>query len=216
MPEQLFTNQTPGITNVFENQAITVGTKIIPAVNGSVGGGRFYGTTPGNVSGTFELALWEALTDDSPADTGTGTLLNTVAFGAITPSVWNPASFSVATPVLAGHVYVIGTRTSEGRYTATGGFFNSGDLVVGDLKGPQAQSTIPGFGVAANGVYIESLTAYPNKTFNGNCYFVDWDFTPASSGLAVSVWNGTTEITGCSVSVWNGTSEVAASVGSVV
>jgi hypothetical protein len=176
----LFTSETPSIANVSEAQNVTVATTFTVATNGNVTGGRFYApTTTG--SGTFELALWQITADDSPAASGTGTLLASASFGTLTAGTWNSVAFSSAVAVTTGVAYRIGVRTSEGRYTATGAFFNSAGLTNGDLTGPQTGTDPAGIGPLDNGSFIESISAYPNKTFNGNCYFVDPSFTAASS-----------------------------------
>lgn len=167
----LFTSQTPSLTDVNEGAPVTVGTTVVFASNQSSTGGRFY--APATTTGTFELTLWEITADDNPAASGTGTLLANVAFGALTPGAWNSATFGSPIPVLSTKAYKYAVRSSEGRYTATGGFFNAADLVNGDITGPQTGTDPVGIGVLDNGSFIESATLYPNKTFGGNCYFVD-------------------------------------------
>jgi hypothetical protein len=181
----LFTSQTPSIANVSEAQPVTIATTFTVSANGNITGGRFYApTTTG--AGTFELALWQITADDSPAASGTGTLLATASFGTLTAGTWNSVAFSSAVAVTTGIAYRIGVRTSEGRYTATGAFFNSAALTNGNLTGPQTGTDPVGIGPLDNGSFIESITAYPNKTFNGNCYFVDPDFTTGATSISLA------------------------------
>lgn len=185
MATNLFTSQTPGIANVFENQNVTVGTTFYVTSADSCTGGRFY--APSTVgSGTFELVLYQITADDNPAASGTGTQLaasGTVSAASMTPSAWNTFTFSSPVSLSTGIGYRIGIRTSEGRYAATGGFFNSSGLTNSNITAPQT-GTNPAavnIGNLDNGSFIESIAAYPNKTFNGNCYFVDPTLAGAST-----------------------------------
>lgn len=186
----LFTSQTPALTNVSEAQNVTVSNTLVFAQAGTVTGGRFY--APSTVgAGTFALVFYRVDTDDSPADTGTGTLLASSSnFGAVTPSAWNSISFTASASVVTGTAYRIGLRTSEGRYTATGALFSAAGITNGDITAPQTGTNPVGIGNLANGAFIESISAYPNKTFNGNGYFVDVDFTPAGDATPPSVPTG--------------------------
>ena len=170
--QSLFTTQTPASTDVSEAQPLTLATTVTFSAPGTVPGGRFY--APATVgAGTFELVLYRVDTDDNPAATGTGTQLAAATFGALTPGAWNTALFSAPVTVTPGTAYRIGVRTSEGRYTATGGFFASAPLVNGYITGIQTGTDPVGIGALDDGSYIESTSTYPNKTFNGACYFVD-------------------------------------------
>lgn len=183
----LFTSQTPSLTNVSEAQPVTIGITVYFTAAGTVDGGRFYApTTIG--SGTYELTLWQITADDSPAQSGTGTLLANASFGTLTPGAWNSVSFSSPVTITPNTVaYVIAVRTSEGRYAATGAFFNSAGLTNGSISSPQTGTDPVGIGVLDNGKFIESITLYPNKTFNGNVYFVDPTFTAASGSVSATV-----------------------------
>jgi hypothetical protein len=184
--ESLFTSQTPGIPNISEAQTVTVATTVYFATAGSVSGCRFF--APTTIGGTFEAALYEVTADDNPAASGTGTLLGTATFGTLTTGAWNTVSFSSPISVTTGKAYRVGVRTSEGRYAATSAFFNASGLTNGNITAPQT-GTNPGavgIGNLDNGSFIESITVYPNKTFNGNCYFVDVIFDAASGNATVS------------------------------
>lgn len=186
----LYTSQTPTIPNIFENQNVTVGQTLVFAVAGTVDGGRFFApTTVG--AGMFELTLWEITADDNPAASGTGTLLASASFGALTPGAWNSVSFSAPVAITPlTKAYRLAVRTSEGRYAATGAFFNSAALVNGDITGPQTGTDPVGIGPLDDGNFIESITTYPNKTFNGNAYFVDPNFTPAGAPIVYTDTSG--------------------------
>lgn len=183
MSQTLFTTQTPGLLDVFENSQVTVGTTLKFDTSGTVSGVRFY--APATIGpGTFEATFWVITTDDNTG-TGTGTLLANVSFGALTPGAWNTAAFAPVS-VDAAHVYVAAVRTSQGRYTATAGFFTS-QLVNLDITGIQDGSAAAGFTKLFNGRFISNITGYPNQTFGSNGYFVDVLFDPATSGLQVNL-----------------------------
>jgi hypothetical protein len=179
--EHLLAAWTPGLPNISEGAPVTVGNTITFATAGNVTEALWYG--PSTVgAGTYQAALWQVSTDDVPADSGTGTLLGTPAtFGAITPGAWNTVSFASPIPVVAGVAYRISVRTSEGRYAATGGQWNSA-LTVGNITGIQGDTDAVGIGSLVNGCFIENITAYPNKTFGHNGYGVDVGFTATVAG----------------------------------
>lgn len=184
MSVSLFTAQTPTIPNVSEASPVTIGNAMTFSVAGTVSGVRFYGpTTVG--AGTFQATLWQVSTDDS-SGTGTGTLLASATFGAITPGAWNSATF---TPVAVDttHAYVVAVRTSEGRYAATGGFFTSA-LVNVPITGVQDGAAFPAGGLAklVNGRFTGGLVNYPNNTFGSNGYFVDVLFDASGSAVLLS------------------------------
>lgn len=185
MSESLFTSQTPTLTNVSEAQTVTVGITVVFAVAGSVGAARFY--APTTLGGTFEAALWSVDTDDVPAVSGTGTLLGSATFGTLTSGAWNTVSFSSPIAVAANTAYRISVRTSQGRYTATGAFFNSAALTSGNVSAPQTGTNPTGIGNLDNGSFIESITTYPNKTFNGNAYFVDVVFDASGGSTPITI-----------------------------
>jgi hypothetical protein len=88
--------------------------------------------------------------------------------------VWNNVTFSSPVAVDTTHAYVVGLRTSQGRYAATGGFFTSA-LVNSPITGVQDGSAFPagGFAKLVNGRFTSGLVNYPNSTFGSNGYFVD-------------------------------------------
>lgn len=195
----LFTAQTPGLPNVSEGVPVTVGITVVFAANGAVTGGRFYApTTIG--AGTFALAFWQITADDSPAGTGTGTLLASATFGTLTAGTWNSVAFTTPVSVTAGVAYRIGVRTSEGRYAATGALFSAAGITNGNISAPQTGTNPTGIGLLDNGSFTSGLVNYPNSTFNGNGYFADpdfvvgGDFTPPSTptGLQVTAVGATT------------------------
>jgi hypothetical protein len=187
--QTLFVAETPTLGNIAEGIPVTVATTVVFAEDGTLDGIQVY--APATVTGTFSGAVWEITADDSPATTGTGTLIATVAMPSLTASAWQIFLLASPVPVIAGVAYRIGFRTSEGRYVATGGGFNSGGMVNGDISSPQTETNVAGIGLIANGTFIESTSSYPNKTFNGNKYFVGPVFTAASTGPEDHTSSGT-------------------------
>jgi hypothetical protein len=170
--QRLLTGLTPTSPNVVENIANTVATTVVFAEDGTLDGIEFL--TTNTISGTYGVAAWQTTADDSPAETGTGTLLDAEAVTPVGTNTMQSVFFDPPIPVTAGVKYRLGLRTSEARYAATGGYFNSAGLTSGDITAPQT-----GTDGYANGTYIESATAYPVKTFNGNLYHVGPIYTPA-------------------------------------
>jgi hypothetical protein len=172
----LWTSQTPGLPDVFESAAVTVGITLTFASAGTVTGARFYGPATVGV-GTFEAAFWVITASDS--GTGAGTLLANATYGTITAGAWNSVAFSSGVAVDTSHAYAVAVRTSQGRYTATSAFFTSA-LTNGNITGIQDGTDPVGLGALSNGRFTSGLSAYPNSTFNSNAYFVDVDYTPGS------------------------------------
>jgi len=182
----LFTSQTPASGDVNESSPVTVATTVYFTVAGTVTGGRFY--APATVSGTFSLAFWQL------TGTTTGSLLATSAdYGSVTPSVWNATSFTSSASVAANTPYVIGLRSSIGRYTATGNGLQSAGITNGNIVAPQTGTNPLGGFTINNGTFASgSISAFPSSTFNGGLYFVDVDFTPAGDTTAPSIPTGLT------------------------
>jgi len=178
--QSLFTSQTPGIPDVFESQPVTVGLTLKFSVAGTVSGARVYAPATIGV-GTFEAAFWQ-VTGSDPG--GTGTLLANATFGTLTPGTWNSVTFPTPVTVDPTKAYVVGLRTSQGRYTATAALFASA-IVNAPITGVQDGSSAGGFTVY-NGRFTSGLTNYPNSTFNSNGYFVDVLFDPSGADVLLA------------------------------
>lgn len=182
---RLFTTQTPALPDVNEAINVTVGITLVFDTAGTVTGAWFY--APATLgAGTYEAAFWVMTRADGTTDIGLGTLLANAAFSSITPGAWNFVAFSSGVAVDSSHAYVMGLRTSEGRYTATGAFFASA-LVNGHITGVQDGSNPVGLGQLYDGRFVSSsITAFPNLTFNHNAYFVDVEFTAGGAAATTA------------------------------
>jgi hypothetical protein len=206
----LFTSQTPGSADVNESSPVTVATVVYFTDNGTVSGGRFYG--PATVgAGTYSLAFWQL------TGTTTGTLLTTSAdYGSVTAGAWNPTTFTPQSVTL-NTPYVIGLRSSAGRYTATSNGLQSAGITNGTIVAPQTGTNPLGGFTINNGVFASgSISAFPSETFNGGPYFVDVDFTAAGDITPPSVPTSfaTGTITGNSVALtWSASSDNVAVTG---
>lgn len=93
--DSLFTTELPTLTN--EDNAVTIGLKIIPAKQGKVTALRYYKTT----NGTAFIALWDAV----------GTKMTQ---GTLTGTGWQRLDCNI--PVSQGNTYVVSVTTNPGRY----------------------------------------------------------------------------------------------------
>lgn len=180
MPQTLFTSQTPALPNVSEGSALTLGTTLIFTAAGSVTGARVY--APTTVTGTNEAAFWIVTSGDGG---GAGTLLASKPYGTLTPGTWNTVTFDTPIPVSPGNAYVIGWRTSDGRYTATAGFFASA-LVNADITGIEGDSGHAGFIQLYNGRFGSGTSSYPASTFGRNGYWTDVIFEVAGGEVELA------------------------------
>jgi hypothetical protein len=152
----LFTGaDTPAAANWDDPDAVELGMKVTPAVDGMVYGVKFY-KGPTN-TGTHTGTLWSA----------GGTQLATVTFAGETASGWQTALFSEPVAVTAGQQYVVSYHTEVGRYAVTGGGLSS-SRTVSDLTVPAAGATYR-YGTGGT---------MPVSSSSGN-YWVDLVFAPS-------------------------------------
>ncbi|MFC4069676.1 DUF4082 domain-containing protein [Actinoplanes subglobosus] len=119
---------TPATAGWDDSDAVEVGMKVVPAVDGKVHGIRFY-KGAGN-TGTHKGTLW------SPG----GIEVATVTFQNETESGWQTALFDEPVSVIAGYQYVVSYHAPAGHYAVTGGGL-ADTRTVSDL-------TVPGNGGA--------------------------------------------------------------------
>ena len=184
----LFTTETPTLPNVNETVPVTVGTGFYVTAAAACDGAEFLvPTTVG--SGTYELRLFQITADDSPAGTGTGTLLASATPTGVVAGQWASASWAPVTLTPNTVAYKICLATSEGRYAATGGGFNSVGMSNGGIVAWVTGTNPVGLGPLDNGSFTSGLVNYANNTFNGNQYFVGpkVTFTPVTTPFTKDV-----------------------------
>jgi hypothetical protein len=187
--ESAHTTQTPALTDVNNGAPITTAGTFVFAVAGQVTGIRFW--APATNTGTYTVGLWQVTADDSPAGTGTGTLLASasVAAGSVTANAYNTVPI---TPVSVDtlHAYRAGVHSSSGRIVATGAAFAAAGIVKGNVTAIQSGADPVLLGSLLNGTFIEGASlAYPVDAFNATDYFPDVEFTttpPVDAVLAAT------------------------------
>ncbi|MGN6326406.1 DUF4082 domain-containing protein [Pseudolysinimonas sp.] len=123
-PCTIFPDSTlPTTLQVSDGTGVTLGSKFIPSVSGSIVGLRFY-KGPGNV-GQHIATLWNA----------SGTKLAQVTFSNESASGWQTAYFTSAVALTAGTTYVVSYVSTTGNYSVTPGRFTN-DYVSGALTVP--------------------------------------------------------------------------------
>jgi hypothetical protein len=146
-----------------DNNAVELGVKFRPAVNGTITGLRFYrGATN---TGTHVGHLWSA----------GGTQLASVTFTGETGSGWQQANLQSPVAVTAGTTYVASYHAPNGNYA-----FDSNYFAAAVINGPlRALSSSEGGG---NGVYSYGASAFPANTYNATNYWVDVVFSETVTG----------------------------------
>lgn len=164
-------NPTPATPNVSGSE-ITLGTKFKATVDGQITGIRFYKATSDSAT-SHTIALYD----------NSGTLLASIATTGETSNGWQQMSFSSPVSISANATYVAAYFSPIGYYAVTGAYFSSSGVTSGDLYAYATGEVSVG-----NGVYTEGLAlAFPNSTFNGNCYFVDVLFQSGGTAAALAV-----------------------------
>jgi hypothetical protein len=174
MAESIFTVQTPANPDEDDGVQLTLGTRFVPTVNGTIDGIRWFfpaSPTAGTING--RLYSWVSNT--------VGALLSNADFVAPTPGAWNTVNLPVPIAVTAGTPYVTAVYTPLGEYVSTAALFASA-ITNGNLTATADTPT------EENGKFVGG-NAYPDDSFNGNGYFVDVLFTAsvAPTGTEVPV-----------------------------
>jgi hypothetical protein len=148
------TDVRPSTPTTWDPVGAELGTRFIPAVNGSVQGILFY-KGAGN-TGTHTGALW------SP----TGRRLAVGVFTQESASGWQTLVFAQPVPVRARATYTASYWAPEGHYAEDQGYFarphRSGDL----------------FAPRDAGVYVYGSQSFPRHSWRSSNYWVDVLFVP--------------------------------------
>ncbi len=166
MAESIFTVQTPANADEDDGVQLTLGTRFVPTVNGTITAIRWFfpaSPTAGTING--RLYSWTSNT--------VGALLASNDFVTPTPGAWNTTVVSV--PVVGGQPYVTAVYTPLGEYVSTSALFASA-ITNGNLTATADTPT------EENGKFVAG-NGYPDDSFNGNGYFVDVVFEAASGAV---------------------------------
>lgn len=164
----VFGAEVPATPAANDPDAVELGLRFSPTVDGFISGARFYKGT-GN-SGTHTGSLWSS----------SGQRLATVTFTGESATGWQQASFSSAVPVTKDSTYVISYTAPNGRYAVASNAFTARGVDARPLK------VTGGFGATPAGVYGTS-GQFPNNSFQNSNYYVDAVFTTTDdSPLTVS------------------------------
>jgi hypothetical protein len=146
-----------------DGQALELGMKFRPTLNGFITALRFYKSAEN--TGTHIGQLWSS----------TGTLLAQEIYTNETASGWQEVVLPAAVAVTAGTTYVVSYHSSEGNYSATQNFFTSA-IVNGPLTG-LADGTD-----GANGLYsYTNSPAFPTSSYKSSNYWIDVVFNTSTS-----------------------------------
>jgi hypothetical protein len=160
----LETSSTPVIADSGETDAVSLGLKFSPTVDGFVKGIRYYRAATN--TGTHKGSLWSA----------SGTRLATVTF-TDGPVGWQTAEFSAAVEVQAGTDYVASYYAPNGHYSVTSDYFET-PVINTPLKS-----------VGTGGVFGYGSDSFPTQGWANSHYFVDviFDTGDASAPAVGSV-----------------------------
>ena len=156
-------SSVPGVLEVADPQAVTLGTRFASSVDGTVSAVRFY-KGPGN-TGVHVGALW-AVGGASPLAEGTFTGESTTG--------WQTLTFATPVSIAKDTEYIVSYRTTVGRYSATLGAFSGTGVQRAPLR------TAPDSGAYS---YADG---YPGSR-SSTSYLVDVVFTKAAEPLSVLV-----------------------------
>jgi Domain of unknown function (DUF4082)/Bacterial Ig-like domain/Bacterial Ig domain len=148
---------TPAVASETDTQAVEVGLRFQPAVDGHITALRFY-KGPAN-TGTHVAHLW----------TAGGQLLANATFSGETASGWQQVQFSTPVPVTAGTTYVASYHAPSGGYARTTDYFLSAYEVF-PLKALSPGNGVYGYGPSAT---------FPSSSFAAANYWVDVVFVTA-------------------------------------
>jgi hypothetical protein len=143
----------PDITAANDNNAVVLGMRFSPSVDGKVVGMQFWKST--QLQGPFATTLW------GPA----GQVLAQATVSNSVPQGWQDVAFDVPVDVTAGQEYTVSYRAPTGKYPATLGALGAA-RTVGDLRTPENA-----------GVYVYG-SGRPTTT-TSTSYLVDVQFQPA-------------------------------------
>lgn len=157
------TTPSPGLFN--QPGGIEVGFKFRADLDGYISGIRFLKDI--QMTGPHTVSLWNNV----------GVRIAQAVSSGETATGWQEVNFTPVA-VSANTLYTASVFSSDGKYVATSGYFNT-PIVNAPLTAPQ-NGTVPasdGFGMSGQGIYEDDGTnSYPTKSFNAANYWVDVSF----------------------------------------
>jgi hypothetical protein len=145
----------PERVTVDDPNAVELGVKFQPELDGFITGIRFYKGSRN--TGPHTANLW----------TLDGTRLASAAFTNETASGWQQVNFASPVPVTAGSIYVASYYTQIGFYASDLDYFASAGVVNSPLK------ALRGGESSGNGVYKYGASGFPINTYRSSNYWVD-------------------------------------------
>lgn len=144
----------PTVVAEPDGNAVELGVKFRPLVNGFITEIRFYKGQQN--TGTHIGNLWAS----------DGTLLSTATFTGESATGWQTVTLSQPVPVTASTVYVASYHTSSGFYSLDRGYFTTA-RVSGPLEALSNDTS------GGNGVFRYGASGFPSSAFNSTNYWVD-------------------------------------------
>jgi hypothetical protein len=153
-PCSLFEGTTPNATTAGDTAAVTLGMKFTSEIDGLIFGVRFY---KGLGAGSGQTgSLWSA----------NGVRLATGQFSNEAGSGWHTLTFAQPVVVRANTTYVATYFAPQGRYVASGSYFNQ-PVDRPPLHAPTSAAS------GGNGVYAYGGDQFPTSTYGATNYWVD-------------------------------------------
>jgi len=163
---------TPAHATSGDSNAVELGVKFKPAVNGTAAGIRFY---KGNTNtGTHVGHLWSA----------SGAQLAQVTFTNETATGWQSANFATPVQLTAGTTYVASYYAPVGEYSYDSSPSDAGNLSNAVTNASGDLTALASSASGGNGVYKYTSSAsgaFPSNTYANSNYWVDVLFTPGGT-----------------------------------
>ncbi|HSW75197.1 MAG TPA: DUF4082 domain-containing protein [Candidatus Saccharimonadales bacterium] len=163
---------TPAHATSGDSNAVELGVKFKPAVNGTATGIRFY---KGNTNtGTHVGHLWSAA----------GSQLAQVTFTNETATGWQSANFATPVQLTAGTTYVVSYYAPVGEYSYDSSPSDAGNLSNAVTNASGDLTALASGTSGGNGIYKYTSSpsgAFPSNTYANSNYWVDVVFTPGGT-----------------------------------
>lgn len=176
-PCTVFGDRVPGTVDSGDTGNLELGTKVVPAVSGTITGVRFHKSAAN--TGTHTGSLW----------TTAGQRLATGTFAGETATGWQTLLFDTPVQVRAGTTYVASYTTTTGHYSFDAGFFTGKGAGTAPLTSPSTEAS------GGNGLYRYG-GGFPDSPGNGSNYWVDAILSTAGADTTAPTVTSRTPATG--------------------